>query len=131
MNNKTVKALITIIALLLGLGYYYFSNKINKGNKDAPSVERFQGQLQFTEHARCRMACRGITEAEVRDVLFNGQPNLSKSDKNDKPCPSYAFEGHVPDGQHLRIIVGNCGKGQPLKVITCIDLEQEHDCDCR
>jgi len=84
--------------------------------------------LQYTRHARCRMDCRGISEAEVREVLREGHINYQKSDLKDKPCATYAIEDRVAEGQDLRIVFGLCE--QSVKVITCIDLSEEHDCHC-
>jgi len=85
--------------------------------------------LTFTRHPACRMACRGITEAEIREVLAEGVVNAQKSDQQDRPCPTYAIEDRVKDGQLLRIVFAVCAR--QIKVITCIDLEREHDCDCK
>jgi hypothetical protein len=84
--------------------------------------------LVFTKHARCRMFCRNISESEVKEIQHNGKINYSKSHSEDKPCASYAVEGDTPDGQHVRIVFGACEK--ETTVITCIDLETEHTCNC-
>lgn len=85
-------------------------------------------KLVYTKHARCRMDCRAISENEVEEIQHNGKVNYLKSDLQDKPCASYAVEGLTPDGQQVRIVFGACEK--ITTVITCIDLEQEHACNC-
>lgn len=88
------------------------------------------GKLVYTDHAKCRMACRGITEAEVKEVLSKGEVNYKKSEVHDKPCPKYAVEAIVADGTELRIIFGSCDSVIP--VITAIDTRLETDtCSCK
>ena len=45
-----------------------------------------------------------------------------------KPCPKYAVEGTTHDGQHVRIIVGNCNT--QASIVTVIDLNNDVECDC-
>lgn len=85
--------------------------------------------LTYTRHARCRMECRQITEAEIGAILVNGKMNTEKSDLADKPCPTYALEGYADDGQHLRVVFAVCGN--ETKVVTCIDLERDWSCECK
>ena len=90
-------------------------------------------KLIYTKHARCRMECRDITEGEVEQILAGGTINEQKSkEENDEAeghCPSFALEGTTTDGQHVRIVFGACDK--ITKVITAIDLDKEHVCDCK
>jgi hypothetical protein len=85
-------------------------------------------RLVYTRHARCRMDCRHITEAEVQEVLAEGVVNEVKSNPSDKPCPTYAIEDETREGQHLRIVFAPCG--DVVKVVTCIDLDKEFGCHC-
>jgi hypothetical protein len=123
------KAIGVIVILLLLAGAWLFRNSNHLPAGGNQNVIPANAALSFTKHAQCRMACRGITEAEIREVLTEGKINPGKSDPNDAPCPTYAIEDRVKDGQLLRIVFGVCA--QKIKVITCIDLEQEHDCDCK
>lgn len=120
-------SIIVILLLLAGAWLFHNSNRLPAGGNQA--IIPANAALSFTKHAQCRMACRGITEAEIREVLADGKVNSGKSDPNDAPCPTYAIEDRVKDGQLLRIVFGVCA--QKIKVITCIDLEREHDCDCK
>src|SRR5690349_12592450 len=43
--------------------------------------------LEYTQHAKCRMQCRQISQEEVKDIMQNGKINYSKSDVNAHPCP--------------------------------------------
>ena len=114
------------------------SKEIDATNTAAPSAWKEDNHnsrskwhcqpLDYTQHARCRMACRNISEAEVVSILKEGTINYKKSDVNDTPCASYAVEGNTNDSQKVRIVFGACnGK---TKVITCIDIGVEHECSC-
>lgn len=92
-------------------------------------IEELSSQtVEYTKHATCRMQCRNITEAELKEVLKNGSVNYSKSEVHAKPCPKYAVEGKTKDGQEIRIIVGDCQNTSTI--ITAIDLGKETDKDC-
>ncbi|MEZ4883534.1 MAG: DUF4258 domain-containing protein [Chitinophagales bacterium] len=86
-------------------------------------------RLVYTRHARCRMDCRYISEAEVAYILRNGKINPQKSKPHDAPCPTYALEGITPDDrQEVRIVFAACDDA--TKVITTIDLGKEYQCHC-
>ncbi|RYD98628.1 MAG: DUF4258 domain-containing protein [Sphingobacteriales bacterium] len=123
------RAISVIIILLLLAGAWLFRNSNRLPGNGSQKIIPANAALSFTKHASCRMACRGITETAIREVLAEGSINSRKSDPDDSPCPTYAIEDRVKNGQLLRIVFGVCG--QQVKVITCIDLEQEQDCDCK
>lgn len=108
-------------------------NDPSKSPSDEPNrVEGFNRRTEkliFTKHARCRMGCRHIDEAEVRDILLNGRINDRKSDPAARPDPKYALEGKTKDGQEVRIIFAPTDRG--MVVITVIDLDTEWPCDCK
>ena len=92
-------------------------------------------KLEYSKHATCRMECRHITEAEIREILGTGKTvgsgkvNYDKSDLHDKPFPTYAIEGFTANGKNLRIVIADCDTIS--KVVTTIDLKMENDsCDC-
>lgn len=128
MKNLPYSCFFILLLIFSG-----FSSCINP-NTDATPTNPLQNiispdtKLTFTKHAKCRMACRGIDEAEIREVLREGRINYKKTDEKDKPCPSYAIEDVVKSGQRLRIVFGKCD--DVVKVITCIDLDSEVECEC-
>lgn len=84
--------------------------------------------IEYTEHARCRMQCRRITQAEVEEIMRDGTINYTKSDVKDKPCPTYALEGVTKDRQRVRIVFAQCDF--KTKVVTSIDLDTDWECHC-
>jgi len=74
------------------------------------------------------MRCRQISQQEVKDILANGGINYNKTNLDDPRGPSYALEGYTNDRQHVRIIFAP--KQDHVTVVTVIDLEVEHTCDC-
>ncbi|HZG23800.1 MAG TPA: DUF4258 domain-containing protein [Chitinophagaceae bacterium] len=106
--------------------------RVNRRNEEAPKrgFDRKVSKLEYTAHAKCRMKCRRITQQEIKDIMKNGNINYTKSDLNDRPCPTYALEGYtVQDKQHVRVVFAQCS--EKTKVVTCIDLENEFSCDCK
>ncbi|HLG39970.1 MAG TPA: DUF4258 domain-containing protein [Chitinophagaceae bacterium] len=106
-----------------------------KKRKDpASEVNRNRGfdrrisYIEYTGHAKCRMECRRISQAEVEEVMQEGKINYNKTDVNARPCPAYALEGVTKDDQFVRIVFGQCDL--KTKVITVIDLNTDWSCDC-
>jgi hypothetical protein len=90
--------------------------------------DRRTSKLFFTKHAKCRMKCRQISQQEVKDILVSGRVNYNKSDLNDPKGPTYAIEGVTDDQQNVRIIFAP--KQSHLTVVTVIDIDVEHQCNC-
>lgn len=91
-------------------------------------LDRTSTKLYFTKHAKCRMQCRQISQQEVKDILAHGEINYNKTNLDDPRGPTYALEGYTNDRQHVRIIFAP--KQDHLTVVTVIDLEVEHMCNC-
>lgn len=122
-----------VLGFLLILYLVFFKKpteeyKSTRNKKDHREAAFRHQRIYYTKHAQCRMDCRNIDESEVIEILKEGAINYSKSDLKSKPCPKYAVEGTTHDGQHVRIIVGNCNT--QASIVTVIDLEKEFECDC-
>ncbi len=100
------------------------SNEVNRNR----GFDRRVSYIEYTAHGRCRMQCRKISQAEVKEVMQRGKINYNKSDVKAKPCPEYALEGTTSDNQRVRIVFAQCDTKS--KVITVIDLNKEWTCDC-
>lgn len=90
--------------------------------------DRRVSYLEYSNHARCRMECRHITQAEVEQIMRNGKINYNKSDLQNARCPRYAVEGLTKDNQDVRIIFAQCNES--TTVVTVIDMDREWSCDC-
>lgn len=140
MLKKAIPFILLVLAAAAVLIIKYSSRnhsvqRTSTGRSDpAQEVNRNHGfdkrvsYLEYTEHAKCRMDCRHITQAEVREIMQNGKVNYRKSNVNATPCPTYAVEGTTSDNQRLRIVFAQCD--YKTKVVTCIDLDNEWQCDC-
>lgn len=112
----------------------YFSKQQQEKNQppalpQKESTDKVATLLIYTKHARCRMQCRDITESEIASVINEGNVNKAKSDATDRPCPTLAYEGKGTDGHHLRVVIADCDERD--KVVTVIDLDEDHPCDCK
>ena len=97
-------------------------------NENNGRFNRNVSELYFTKHAKCRMACRHITQKEVKEILAEGTINYNKSELDDPKGPTYALEGETSDRQHVRIIFAP--KQKHMSVVTVIDLENDFECNC-
>ena len=105
----------------------------NKSNQASDAgrnrgFDRRVSYLEYTEHAKCRMECRKISQSEVEEIMLGGKINYGKSDVKQKPCPTYALEGITHDNQRVRIIFAQCDF--KTKVVTSIDLDTDWECHC-
>lgn len=83
--------------------------------------------LRITRHGECRMACREFDREEVQAFLEGAEWNPDRT-RNDGACPSHALEGTTRDGQNARMVFAACDR--VTKLVTAIDLDTEHHCDC-
>lgn len=141
MKSKGKYVPVLLLAVLLFMAWYqqwwkgpgpvapprtrsgHHNNTVNE-----PAVLNRHARLEYTLHARCRMECRHITEEEVTEILAEGRINTERSNSRDQPCPTFAIEGYSDDGQHLRIVFAPCNN--VTRVVTCIDLDKEWNCNC-
>ena len=84
--------------------------------------------LEYSNHAKCRMQCRKISESEVEQIMHDGKINYNKSDVQNSRCPRYAVEGITSDDQKVRIVFAQCN--DKTTVVTVIDLDTEWTCHC-
>jgi Domain of unknown function (DUF4258) len=84
--------------------------------------------LIYTKHALCRMECRGINKEEIREIMEKGIIHFNRSNRRDRPCPTFALQGRTGSGEKLRVIFAQCPT--ETKVVTCYNLEEEFECQC-
>lgn len=125
MKNRNVFLSLLMIVVLLVIAFMKM-HWWEPGSK--LSLNRNPSHIEYTKHALCRMDCRHITAGDITGILKYGEINYTKSNENDKPCPTFAVQGYTGNKQHLRIIVAQCGR--VAKVITCYNLDVDFKCDC-
>ena len=112
------------------------NNNQPKPNRNDPAAEvnrdrgfdRRISFLEYSNHAKCRMQCRHISQAEVEEIMRDGKINYNKSDLQNARCPRYAVEGVTVDKQDVRIVFAQCN--EKTEVVTVIDLDTEWQCHC-
>jgi len=119
-----------------------FGNKNNPAPKPKPvkpvtvtenpgrerGFDRRTSFIEYSKHAKCRMDCRKISQAEVEEIMKEGSINYRKSDLKNTRCPTYALEGETSDRQDVRIVFAQCN--EKTVVVTVIDLETDFECHC-
>lgn len=135
-NRNSSLFRIVLPLLLIGVLAWYFSagrdakpGAQNVRNTARETFDRDSLRLEYSKHARCRMDCRQISEAEIQELRKTGRVNLAKSELDNERCPRWALEGNSADGQQLRIIFAQCAS--EMVVVTAIDLGEEHACACK
>lgn len=141
MNKKWLPYLIILVlAVVLFFVRKYqqegsADSKTTRDKKDKSSAinrnrgfDRRVSFIEYTQHAKCRMECRHINQAEVEQIMRDGKINYAKSAIKDKPCPTYALEGITKDNQRVRIVFAQCDF--KTKVVTSIDLDTDWECHC-
>ena len=123
-----IVAVILIAVFLIRTIYPLLQQANNNSSQITSGFNRNINNLILTQHARCRMECRDISEEEIKEILHDGNINYNKSDLNDSRGATYALEGYSHEHQHLRIVFAP--KQNKLVVVTCIDLDKEWQCDC-
>ena len=129
MNRRKVR-IPAFLVILLALIVVFVARKRNSSPADPgkdPVAGYRSGNIVYSAHAQCRMACRKITDAEIKEVLQEGVINYQKSETN-LTNPRYALEDVTQDGQKVRIVIALEKKQAVL--VTCIDLEKEWPCNC-
>lgn len=97
-------------------------NRNNLNTFRDPEAEYF-----FTKHARCRMACRRITQKEIKEIVRKADVNYHKSELDASQGPKYALEGYTSgDRQHIRVVVAP--RQRHLSIVTVIDLDKDWEC---
>ena len=140
MNKKWVPLLLVILLAVAVLLIRKIKGKkatdpaqptTNKPKDPASRDRGFDRRISFIEysgHAKCRMQCRTVTQAEVEQVMKEGTINYRKSDLKNARCPRYALEGTTQDGQKLRVVFAQCNES--TAVVTVIDLKTDFECQC-
>lgn len=128
------KAFPYILLALLAIGALLIK-RCRNGHTAASQVDRNKvfdrrtGFLEYTEHAKCRMACAHITEQQVVRVLDSGTVSNMRSELNAKPCPVYIVEGYTAEKTRLRVAFAQCDA--KTKVMSCNYVDSTIDCSCK
>jgi hypothetical protein len=124
MKSGRANFSLIIVIILLGIFIIRRWQEPVKGE----AFDRTPKQLQYTKHALCRMDCRVISKEDINEIMKKGIINFSKSDRNDRPCPTFALQGNTSDGESLRVVFAQCN--DETRVVTCYNLKNDPECSC-
>ncbi len=102
-----------------------------KNKKEASNVmlqAMLNKTLEYSTTAKCEMACRSISEDEVKAILTNGKISFEKSQPTKTPCPFFAVEGTTADGQSLSITYAMCKSTTVVEKASVIGNTKKCDC---
>ncbi len=125
-----------LVGFLIGcvLVYFLLLRGVNRtywlpANRVKEQVHK--STFTFSEHAKCILACKNISEEEVKEILKSGDVNFSESDTHGVPCPSYALEGKTTSNKSLRVLVTVFERDSTAQITTAVNLEGGKDsCNC-
>lgn len=88
--------------------------------------------VHYTEHAKCRMGCRYISEFQVLETLKAGAINHRKSEPRLRPCAKYVVDGKVGADKggkkHVQVVCTDCVDS--TNIVTVIDKDTDWACYC-
>ncbi|GAA4734458.1 DUF4258 domain-containing protein [Flavisolibacter ginsenosidimutans] len=118
-----------VFSLLIVIGFFFvFILKRWKEPLQHEAFDRHPATVYYTKHALCRMDCRHISKDEIAEIMEKGSINFNKSNRADRPCPTFALQGRTTSGENIRVIFAQCT--DETKVITCYNLEEDFECHC-
>jgi hypothetical protein len=115
--------LLFVIVLLFVFVYKRWQEPVRR-----EAFDRHPTHVYYTKHALCRMDCRHISKEDINEIMERGIINFNKSDRGDRPCPTFALQGETDEGEKIRVIFAQCT--DETKVITCYNLQKEFECHC-
>jgi hypothetical protein len=124
MNGKRATIAMFFVVLLLVVFIYRRWQEPRRHEL----FDRTPKHLSYTKHALCRMDCRHISREDVEEIMEQGVINLNRSNRNARPCPTFALQGETKDSEHLRIVFAQCE--EETRVVTCINLDEDFECHC-
>ena len=123
---KKSRATLSMIFVLILLFVFIYKRWQESVRKEA--FDRTPSHLYYTKHALCRMECRQISKEDIKEIMKKGIINFNRSNRRDRPCPTFALQGETSDGEKLRVIFAQCD--DETKVVTCYNVEEDFDCHC-
>lgn len=122
-KSRATLSMIFVLILLLVFVYKRWQEPVRR-----EAFDRTPSHLYYTKHALCRMDCRHISKDDIKEIMKKGIINFNRSNRRDRPCPTFALQGETSDGEKLRVVFAQCD--DETKVVTCYNLEEEFECHC-
>ncbi len=122
-KSRATLSMIFVLILLFVFVYKRWQEPVRR-----EAFDRTPSHLYYTRHALCRMDCRHISKDDIKEIMRKGIINFNKSNRIDRPCPTFALQGETGDGEKLRVVFAQCD--DETKVVTCYNLEEDFDCHC-
>jgi hypothetical protein len=122
-KSRATLSMIFVLILLFVFIYKRWQEPVRR-----EAFDRTPSHLYYTKHALCRMDCRHISKDDIKEIMRKGIINFNRSNRRDRPCPTFALQGETSDGEKLRVIFAQCN--DETKVVTCYNLEEDFDCHC-
>ncbi len=136
-----LKRYAPLVVLVLAAALFWFVQTHKRGSSGTDRVtisaaapdmsegfNRHPVNITYTKHAKCRAACRHISEEEIREILENGRLKKERVEET-RMGFTYPLEGKTSDDKFVRIVVAP--KKNDIVIVTVIDLDKDWPCDCK
>src|SRR5437899_6550647 len=121
---STRGATYSLIIVLVCLGLFFLGRWHEPKIKEI--FDRHPSKLIYSSNALCRMDCWHVSKEDIEQIMEKGIIIFNRSNRYDKPCPSFVLQGLSESGQHLRVLFAQC-KEQTL-VVKCDEKVKAPDC---
>jgi len=124
MKDKNVIFSLCLILVVLAI----VISRIQHEPRPKEAFERNPSKLSYSKDAICLMDCLQISKEDINEIMQKGIINFSRSDRNNRPCPSFTLQGKTNMGKKLRVLFAQCP--EETTVITVYNLKRDIECDC-
>lgn len=124
MNSRNV--ILTLLLILLLSGIFLCRRWQEPVRKEA--LNRSPDKLTYTTQASCLMKCLQVDEKELARIIRKGIILLNKSNRFNRPCPTFAVQGALAEGKSLQVLLLQCTN--ETTVLSCNLVNQNFECQC-
>ena len=86
-----------------------------------------QNEIKYTYKAFCQMRCNKYRTMQIKEAIRKGKYRTRNEWMSKKPCPFYAVEHEMTDGNKLYLFLAACDHS--TKIVRVYD-SRKLKCDC-
>jgi len=124
MKDKNVIISLCLILVVLAI----VISRIQHEPRPKEAFERNPTKLTYAKDAICLMDCLQISKDDINEIMQKGIINFSRSDRNNRPCPSFTLQWKTNMGKKLRVIFAQCP--EETLVVTVYNMKRDIECNC-
>jgi len=130
--SMTKRVWLFVFGAILGSIIMYFfvmkDRNIYVGPESIILTKIKEGNAQISKHAKCKMECLGISTADIKELVDNGDVDFSASDVHGKPCKSYIINNEVEAAKAVQATFQFC---DTMIVLNDLQSRIKQECNCQ